>query len=337
MTVLYIAGQQPGTGATAVSAALAVVWRRAGKSVALVKPAFLNGDPSGTTALFAQITGVATDAAPVMASDGQLTSGQMDAIAKEIEALASGVDVVVVDGLPRTDADGGKVAASAQLAQRLGAVVLGVLPYSRSDGAETAAAWREAFGDALRGVVGNRRTRYAGHDAHESLVPSLQAAGVSVIGTVPEERRLLAPSLAQVAEHLGGKFYVSPYDDVLIEHFLIGGLILEWGVNYFNRFPNQAVIVRANRPDIAMAALSCTPACIVLTGGAEPAQYVYQRAQDEEVPLLAVNTDTIATEEALESLQDHVNVHHPAKAERFAEVLTECLDWDALEAAITAP
>jgi BioD-like phosphotransacetylase family protein len=336
MTVLYIAGQQPGTGATAVSAALAVAWRRAGKSVALVKPVFLNGDPTGTTALFAQITGVATDAAPVMASDGQLTPGQMDAIAKEIEALASGVDVVVVDGLPRTDADGGKVAASAQLAQRLGAVVLGVLPYSRSDGAEIASAWRETFGDELRGVVVNRRTRYAGHDAHESLVPSLQAAGVSVIGTVPEERRLLAPSLAQVAEHLGGKFYVSPYDDVLIEHFLIGGLILEWGVNYFNRFPNQAVIVRANRPDIAMAALSCTSACIVLTGGAEPAQYVYQRAQDEEVPLLAVDTDTITTAEALESLQDHVNVHHPAKAERFADVLMECLDWDTLESAITA-
>lgn len=336
MTVLYIAGQQPGTGATAVSAALAVAWRRAGKSVALVKPAFLDGDPAGTTALFAQITGVATGADPVMASGGEFTPAQMDAIAKEVKTLASGVDVVLVDGLPRTDADGNKVAASAQLAQRLGAVVLGVLPYTRSDGAGAAVAWREAFGDALQGVVVNRRTRYAGHDAHESLVPLLQDAGVPVLGTVPEERGLLAPSLAQVAEHLGGKFYVSPYDDVLIEHFLIGGLILEWGVNYFNRFPNQAVIVRANRPDIAMAALSCTPACVVLTGGSEPAQYVYQRAQDEEVPLLAVDTDTIATAEALESLQDHVHVHHPAKAERFADVLTECLDWDALESAITA-
>ena len=336
MTVLYIAGQQPGAGATAVSSALAVAWRRAGKSVALVKPAFLDGDPAGTVTLFAQITGATPGSAPVMAGGGELTTAQMDAIAKEVATLASGVDVVVVDGLPHRDADGAQVIASAQLAQRLEAVVLGVLPYTRSDQAGAAAGWREAFGDALRGVVINRRTLYASHDVAERLVPSLQDAGVPVLGTVPEERGLLAPSLSQVAEHLGGKFYVSPYDDVLIEHFLIGGLVLEWGVNYFSRFPNQAVIVRANRPDIAMAALSCTPACVVLTGGAEPAQYVYQRAQDEEVPLLAVDTDTIATAEALESLQNHVHVHHPAKAERFADVLTERLDWDALESAITA-
>jgi hypothetical protein len=29
-----------------------------------------------------------------------------------------------------------------------------------------------------------------------------------------------------------------------------------------------------------------------------------------------------------------VHVYHPAKAERFADVLTEYLDWDALESAI---
>ena len=52
------------------------------------------------------------------------------------------------------------------------------------------------------------------------------------------------------------------------------------------------------------------------------------------MPLVVVDTDTIATAEALESLQAQVHFYHPAKAERFADVLTEWLNWDVLEAAI---
>ena len=83
-----------------------------------------------------------------------------------------------------------------------------------------------------------------------------------------------------------------------------------------------------------MAALNCDPACVILTGGFEPAQYVYNKAQEEEVPLLTVEMDTLSTADALESIQNRVNVHNFNKVEKFTNTLRKCLDWNILESVI---
>jgi BioD-like phosphotransacetylase family protein len=115
-----------------------------------------------------------------------------------------------------------------------------------------------------------------------------------------------------------------------VEHFLIGGLILDWGVLYFERFSNKAVIVRGDRPDIQMAALGTPTSCIVLTGGHSPIQYVSYEAGEEEVPLIQVEADTLSTAAALESLQEKALFDHPMKQEQFRELMSQHVDWDAL-------
>ena len=49
--------------------------------------------------------------------------------------------------------------------------------------------------------------------------------------------------------------------------------------------------------------------------------------------LMVVETDTLATAEALESVQERGSVHHPQKVERFAALLAERLDWGAVQRA----
>lgn len=335
MSVIYVAGARSGAGATTVACGLAALRRAGGRGAALVKPLSLSGGNGASgdadPAFFASLGG---SAATVAVNAGGAPSGaQLDEAARIVRDAAAGGSDVIVEG-PPLDAPGG---ATAALAQRVGAPVVGVIPYEWTlDGGEVCAAWRESFGALLAGCVVNKRTRYAGHDACARLAPELERGGMPVFGVLPEERLLLAPTVGQTASLLNGAYFAGEDGaDALIENFLIGGLIAEWGGAYFGRLPNQAVIARGGRIDIQMSALNFPLNALFLTGCDAPAQYVHQRAEELDVPLIAVaERDTHQTAAALETLGAAVTVHHPAKAERAGAMALERLDAAALSAAV---
>ena len=351
MSVIYVAGARSGAGATTVACGLAALRRSAGRRAALVKPLSMSGGygggdggiesggngtddgggngASGDLAFFASLGGAA---ATVAVTDGAPSDAQLDAAARIVGDAASGAQDVIVEG-PPLDAPYG---ASAALAQRLGAPVVGVIPYERTLDGGVCAAWRESYGAALAGCVVNKRARYAEHDACSRLAPELARSGMPVFGVLPEERLLLAPSVGQTASLLNGVYFAGEDGaDALIENFLIGGLIAEWGGAYFGRLPNQAVIVRGGRMDIQMSALNFPLNALFLTRCEAPAQYVHQRAEELDVPLIAVaERDTHETAAALETLGAAATPHHPAKAERAGAMALERLDAAALGAAV---
>ena len=331
MSVVQIAGAAPGAGATTVACGLASLLRSQGKRVTLVKP--LSSACDADPAFLASLPG---GSAETVAVEGAPSAAQAAEAVKVVQSAAAGADVVVVEGPPLTDsAAGGEGGAAAELARSTGAAVVGVLEYERTLGAAAAGPWRDAFGESLAGCVVNKRTRYAEHDASARLAVELEDAGMPVLGVLPEERLLLAPTVQQAAEHLGGTYFAGEDGGgELIEHFLIGGLITEWGGNYFGRLPNQAVVVRGGRIDIQMSALNFPLNALFLTGCETPSQYVYQRADDLDVPLIAVGSNTHDTAAALESLGGAVSVHHAAKAERAGAMARERLDAAALSAAL---
>ena len=368
MSVIYVAGARSGAGATTVACGLAALRRAGGRRAALVKPLSMSGgygggDASGCNsesggyggsiggngasgggyggsngggdgssggdpAFFASLGG----SAATVAAAGAPSDAQLDEAARIISDAASGAQDVIVEG-PPLDAPYG---ASAALAQRLGAPVVGVIPYERTLDGGVCAAWRESYGAALAGCVVNKRARYAEHDACARLAPELARSGMPVFGVLPEERLLLAPTVGQTASLLNGVYFAGEDGaDALIENFLIGGLIAEWGGAYFGRLPNQAVIVRGGRMDIQMSALNFPLNALFLTRCEAPAQYVHQRAEELDVPLIAVaERDTHETAAAIETLGAAATVHHPAKAERAGAMALERLDAAALSAAV---
>ena len=205
--------------------------------------------------------------------------------------------------------------ASGRMAREMDATVIAVIAYREGMGLEEARAARQLFGERLAGVVINGVTRYKSREVSEQLTPLFQAQNVKVLASIPEDRRLLGATAGQIADHLGGTFLDwEEKRDNFVEHYLIGGMVLDWGVLYFQQFDNKAVIVRGNRPDLQMAALRTPTSCIVLTGGYPPIQYVSYEAGEEEVPLIQVETDTLETAAALESLQGAGAVRPSAEA-----------------------
>jgi len=342
MGILYLAGRRPGAGATAVAVALATLWGRDGKRVAVIKPATMAANGDGV--FFSRRFGFAGEAPsdepllmPALPNKDELATF-VEQASDRVLAVADAADVVIVEGLPYADAAGEPVPASPAIAEQLGARVLGVVPFDRSLDATSARNWRTAYASSLAGVVINRRTRYGTHDAATRVAPAFEDEGVPVFGVLPEDRRLLSPTVRQVADVLGGTFFAGASgQDELVEHFLIGGLIMEWGGNYFNRLPNQAVLVRGGRSDIQMAALNFPLNCLVLTGCETPPQYVHQRATDLDVALVTIPHDTPTATGLLEGLDAQLTLDHPRKIDALAELADAALDLRSVADAIGLP
>jgi BioD-like phosphotransacetylase family protein len=327
MGVVYLAGSRPGVGVTSIAVGLAEVWRKAGKHVSLVKPVAL-GD--GADAEYFGTLGGTVESIRI---GSMVESSELDEAARIVEALSRTSEIVVVEGLPL--ADGRSAEASRSLAGRLDCKVLGVVPYERSLDGSVASTWHDAFGSQIVGCVLNRRTVYGEHDVTVRVMPEFASAGLPVFVALPEDRFLLSPTVQQVTDHLQGTYFagVDAYPE-LIEHFLIGGLIAEWGGNYFGRRTNQAVLVRGGRIDIQMSALNFPLNALILTGCQTPAQYVYQRAVELDVALLTVEADTQAVLALLESVESVVNARHAAKRDRMAQMLTESQGLQVLDSAL---
>lgn len=330
MGILYIAGDRPGAGATSVAVALATLWQRGGNRVTVVKPATSRGNDADFT-LFARSYNGPADPALIM----DQTPEMIEAIAERVLPLNQNADVVIVEGLPLNSEDGEPNESSTVLAGRLRARVLGVVPYHRTVDSTSAATWSDYFANSLAGVIVNRRTVYGEHDATTRLTPAFENAGVRIFGTLTEERLLLAPTVQQVSDLLGGTFYAGASGSQgLIEHFLIGGLITEWGGNYFGRLSNQAALIRGGRIDIQMAALNTPLNGLFLTECQTPTQYVHQRATDLDVPLIVVGHDTHSATALLEKIANIVSIDHPAKIDLLTGMVRDAIDVAAVSTAV---
>jgi BioD-like phosphotransacetylase family protein len=240
--------------------------------------------------------------------------------------MSSAADIVIVEGSTALSPEEHR-----RLAETLDAKILAVVAYSPDIPSDALTSWLTGLGDRTVGAVVNGLTRHRGRDAEAALMPSIGSDGVTTLGVVPEDRRLLGVSVGQIAQHLDGRF-VSGEDgsDVLVEHLMVGGMGMDPGEYYFGIHESKAVIVRGDRPDLQMAALKTSTACLVMTKGIEPIEYVQYEAREEEVPVIVVETDTLGTMEALNGLMDSARFDHSLKLARYSELADEHIDLPAL-------
>ena len=327
MTVLYVTSEHAKAGKTALCAALAQIIGQNGKQAAVFKP--VAAANSGTNSdhdavLFQKLLNQQPDGWPLDVPATGLGPGIVEEIKSAFERVANGVDVVLVEGSSSLS-----VRDSATLAEALDARALVVAQYQRDLAPSDLQSWQ--FGSRLAGVVINGLTRYMGTDARNRLLPSMESEGSVCLGIIPEDRRLLAVTVGQIAEHLDGRFIGSEQNtDAVVEYLMVGGMGMDPGELYFGSRQNKAVIVRGDRPDVQMSSLTTPAACMVLTKGIEPIEYVKYEAEQEEVPIIVVETDTLTTMDTLSSLLDRARFDHPFKLDRFAELVQNHVDLEAL-------
>lgn len=156
--------------------------------------------------------------------------------------------------------------------------------------------------------------------------------------TLPEDRLLAAPTVGQIAESARARVLVRSQegDRAVIEHVVIGAISHDSADTYFARFPRKAVVCRAEKTDLGLAALLTGAELLVLSGGNDPSPYLLDRAgASRATTVLLAPEGTVETVRDIEGLYGTVPFSHAAKVERAGELIAAALD-DASLASLLA-
>ena len=329
MAVLYITSDRSGAGKTALSASLASIFAENGLATGVIKP--LAGPDDTDASAFSALLGITHDSQTASPPSGGVSPAIADSVKEACDAAQDGKDVLIVEG-----ASSLSMQDHATLADALDAAVIVVAGHTPGMDTDPLAGWAEHMGDRLLGFLVNGVTRYQERDVATRLLPAMEAQGLKSLGAILEDRRLLGVSVAQIAEHLDGRYLSGEsLDDGLVEHFMVGGMGMDSGRDYFALHDNKATIVRGDRPDIQMASLQTPTTCMVLTEGTDPIEYVLNEAELEEVPIVVTESDTLATMKALNGVQKRARFSHPAKLARYSELLEQHADLEAIRTRLT--
>ena len=332
MSVIYVTSDKSRAGKTAVSVGLSQSLKDSGSSFCLIKPFVIRDHghfSQDEINVLKKMNGRAVDEELnwplILTSNSDQYEKMVAEASKIVSEYANGSEFSILEGLSGLSGDSGEI--SRRFVQELNAKVVVVIGQGFELALETSIEASKLYGDKLFGVIINGVTKYKLRELKQSVVPSIEDEGIQVLGVIPEERVLLGTTVRQIADHISGQIVnAEEKKDNFVDNYLIGGMVLDWGVFYFQRHRNKAVIVRGDRPDIQMAALKTETSCLILTGGVDPIQYVGYEASEEEVPIIKVSTGTLETTNALETLLNESMFDHPVKYEHFNNLLVKHCD-----------
>jgi BioD-like phosphotransacetylase family protein len=342
VTVFYVTGNVKGSGKTYLASALAQHSLQSGVSTALVKPvSVVDVSESGKGAekdltFYSQLDqGISrSQNDPMVVSINELLENPqvVETTVADVLESANQSTNVIVEGIDWFLPDGQVNPTAIAISGALRPKIVLVLGYRTGSDLSAIAGDVEQIGDDLLGVLINGVTQHRWHYVLSSIVPAFTSSGVEVLGVIPEDRRMLAPSVNDIAAHLNAEILSSQDNcDELVEHFMVGGWFLDKGTYVFDRRKCKAVVVRADRPDLQMAALQSSAMCLILTGGQNPIQYITYHADQLEIPLLSVSGNTIEIMEKLETLSQQGVTYNSRKTERFGELIDEFVSPRAFE------
>ncbi len=325
MASLYITSMQGGGGKTMLCAGLGRHLKGAGKKVGFFKPMVadikspeeaVDSDTEFMKRILA-LKEPLDSLCPVIGGD--IASEVKQAYAR----VAKGKDVVIVEGVWRQRPGGKPIEASYEIVKALDARVLVVEPYSE---AESIDKYRD-FGEYLLGVVVNK----VPGSRVEAVREQLGGVGVDILGVLPEDRLLFSLTVGELAEHIGGEILNSAEKSAeLVENFMLGALTVDSGLDYFGRKDNKAVVVRAERPDMQLAALETSTKCLVLSGDAPPSHPVLKGAEAKGIPLISTRDDISTTVMNVEQALGQTKFNQAEKLPRLAGIMEQNFDFQVL-------
>lgn len=335
LTVLQIIANRPGAGKTllagALLARLANAGQTAGSTAAWYKPLSPTPAADPDAAFMRQLLPLAAVPPPLPqpynpADNAALTQEQQDEIAAAVSNLAATFDPVLVEwALPLADSAPPPILPDHPILLLHGYTA--GQPANRQAAAIAAAA--QNLGSDLSGILINGVLRYRRRETDREIIAPLRDQGLPVLGAIPESRPLLALTLQQIADGLGGRWIQEPADfSEAIDRFLIGGNLMDSGPHYFGRYPRQGVLTRGGRPDLQLACLATgtNTRLLALTEGVEPTEYIRVTARHQNTPILLLDGPTLETAAALAAMQTQAHPYTPEKLAHFAALMDKHLD-----------
>jgi uncharacterized protein len=309
--VLYIVSAEAAVGKTALCAGLAFNFLNEGKKVGYLKPQATEKNSSDRDITFMK----------------QLLG---------IEDIVNAPDIIKGRDIVLVEANLGATPEDRQTRETYGAVkemkakVIAVESYS-SPPSRYNGIYR-GFGKALLGVVVNKVPESQTKSVREKAPKDFEAAGIKLLGIIPESRVALAVTVGELAESIHGTVLNSPDKaGELVENYMLGAMVVDSGLDYFSRKIHKAAIIRKDRPDMQLAALETSTACLVLSGGREqPISNVMEKARSKGIPLIATGLAVSEIIDKIEATIDGGRMNQLNKTTRLSELVKQYVDLKSI-------
>ncbi|MDJ1172036.1 phosphotransacetylase family protein [Roseofilum sp. BLCC_M154] len=218
-----------------------------------------------------------------------------------------------------------------QMADRLSAGIVLVIPCDVQQIIDRALSAKERLGDRLLGIIVNDITRELIEPFAQHYVPYLEAQGIPILGQLPRSNLLRSISVQELVERLEATVVCRDDRlDLMVESLRIGAMNVNSALKYFRKGENMAVVTGGDRTDIQLAALETSTQCLILTGHLSPSELIISRAEELEIPILTVDLDTLTTVEIIDNAFGTVPIHEPVKAKCISELVAAHVDLDRL-------
>lgn len=251
-------------------------------------------------------------------------------LAASYAQAAGGKDAMLLEG-PDGLLGGGELArAAAQAARLLKASVIAIHRY-RDDLEKSCQLLTSTFGDALLGVVMNMVPAARLEAVRRSEAVHLANRGIKVLGVLPQERGLATISCAELASSLEAEI-LNPADSLggLVENVMLGASMVDHGYLYYQQRSNKAVIARADRADMQLAALRTPTRCLVLSGEGKPHPGTLHESKENGVSLIQTKQDIPAILSHIEASLSRARFRQESKLAYIEKLLQDNFDFASL-------
>ncbi|MGD9142371.1 MAG: DRTGG domain-containing protein [Dehalococcoidia bacterium] len=305
MGVIYLVSAESAAGKTAICAGIGKYLTGEGRSVGYLKP-LSSGENDTDVTFIRSVLGLAE-------------------VVKEPDML-KGKDVVLVEGTVGPDAADSISQATYGAAKEMKAKVIAVESYTGQ--ASGYIDSYKGFGNSLAGIIINKVPQSQLKQITEKTKAEFEAAGIAVLGLIPESRSLLSITVGELAQSLNGNILnSSEKTDELVDNYMLGAMVVDSGLDYFNRKTNKAAVIRLDRPDMQLAALETPTRCLVLSGGsASPPYTVLQRAEIKGIPIITTDCSTSDVIDIVEESLIKARFSQAKKVPALAEIIKQNVD-----------
>lgn len=347
MIALYLTSMGEAAGKSLLCAALGRTLKKEGKRVGFLKPVAILPEKGGDgtvdkdTGFIKRV--LALEEPTDLLCPSTLTAKDFLASANEKEPVwlkkakeaftkvSQDKDIVLLEGVSGFKAGSGAALAGSRTVETLGAKAILIVSYQSDIDASQIVTTAKALAGNLLGVIVNSVPERRMESVEANLVPSLEKNGLKVLGVLPEDRTLLAVSVGELAQYLGGSILnSSESSENLVESVMVGAMSPDPAVSYLSLKQNKAVVTRGDRADIQLAALSTPTSCLILTNDIKPLPNVLSHASELKVPVVLVKESTVRTMEALESVLEKAKFSHQKKVERLAQLIKRHLNLEPI-------
>jgi uncharacterized protein len=349
MKTLYVTSVERHSGKTATCLALGKHFQAAGYRVGYFKPVSLQpwrvaGRIADEDAAFAKevlkLEAEPWEISPVVVTPEFLrayTSSETDRdlmpkVQAAFEAARAGQDVLLLEG-------GGSLREgyvvglpTPVVAACCGGDVLALVSYRDEVRVlDDALAAHTRLDAMLCGIIINRVPPDAMAFVSEVAVPYLERRGIPVLGVLPEVRGLEALTVTELVEVLEAQVLTRHYSpEAIVETLSVGAMTAEAALSRFRKQTNKAVITSGDRADILLAALETSTTCLILTSNLRPSPLIIKQADEFNVAVLLVRTNTLETVEAIERIFGKTRLGQVAKLQQYEALLADHVDLNRL-------